>query len=431
MPSFLFLFAGGGEMGGFTLKAKAAKKYAVLKGADGLQVQSRLIRSGIPCRLNPGSGEDDRYMARYTVHVKELAGTWISRGLLGGGEAGYQPNAENGRYEDGLFRRLEKAAVRALYTVGVDEGQVCIATRSGRRYLIEEIRMIAGNSKTVMSAKGQGIDRNRASNETYDSTPGISLTMGMDPEFVLMRESGEIVHASDFMERGGVAGSDAVRFQGEVIYPIAELRPSPKPNPKALLLEMQKALQEAHSQILDHSLSWRAGALPYVDFPLGGHIHFSGVRLSLPLLQALDNYLALPLVLLEDPRGRFRRPRYGYLGDFRRQAHGGFEYRTLPSFLVSPLVAKVSLYVAYLIARYSDRLPARPLNSERYHRAYYEGDKPVLKECIAGWHRDLAALPEYADYAREIELALSHMEAGRTWDESRDIRPLWNIPVKP
>ncbi|KOP68815.1 hypothetical protein AMS62_28900 [Bacillus sp. FJAT-18019] len=418
-------------MGGFTVKAKAAKEYAALQGTDGLLAQTRLIRSGIPCRLNMGSGEDNRYMARYTVHVKELAATWISRGLLGGSQDGYQPDAENGRYEDGLLRRLEKAAVRSLYTLGVGEGQVRIAARSGRRYLVEEVRMIAGNNKTVMSAKGQGAEGNRASYEAHESTSTITLTMGMDPEFVLMRDNGDIVHASDFMERGGVAGSDAVRFQGEVIYPIAELRPSPRPSPKALMLEMQKALHEAHSLIRDHSLSWRAGALPYVNFPLGGHIHFSGVRLSLPLLQALDNYLALPLVLLEDPAGRFRRPRYGYLGDFRRQAHGGFEYRTLPSFLVSPLVAKLSLYVAYLIARYSDRLPARPLNTERYHRAYYEGDKLVLKECIAGWHRDLSALPEYSDYAREIELALSHMEAGRTWDESRDIRPLWNIPVKP
>lgn len=85
--------------------------------------------------------------------------------------------------------------------------------------------------------------------------------------------------------------------------------------------------------------------------------------------------------------------------------------------------------MAYLVARYSDRLPGRPLNTERYHRAYYEGDKSVLKECIAGWHRDLSALPEYPDFAREIERALAHMETGRTWDESRDIRPLWNIPV--
>lgn len=370
-------------------------------------------------------------MARYTVHVKELAATRIIRGQLGAGAAGYQPDPENGTYADGLLRRLEKAAVRALYTLGVDEGQVCIAVRAGRRHLVEEVRMVACNSPIVRSAKRQDMETKRENQQSPGSAAAISIGLGMDPEFVLMKDNGEIVYASEFMEPGGVAGSDAVRFQGEVIHPIAELRPSPKSNPRELFYEMKKALHEAHRLIWDHSLSWRAGALPNVDFPLGGHLHFSGVKLSLPLLQALDNYLALPLILLEDPKGRHRRPRYGYLGDFRRQTHGGFEYRTLPSFLVSPLVAKVSLYVAYLIARYSDRLPARPLNTERYHRAYYEGDKLVLKECIAGWHRDLSSLPEYSKYAREIELALAHMEAGRTWDESRDIRPLWNIPVKP
>ena len=68
------------------------------------------------------------------IDIAKLRATWISRGLLGGSEAGYQPDAENGRYEDGLLRRLEKAAVRSLYTLGVDEGQVRIAARSNPRY---------------------------------------------------------------------------------------------------------------------------------------------------------------------------------------------------------------------------------------------------------------------------------------------------------
>ncbi|ACX64626.1 putative amidoligase domain-containing protein [Paenibacillus sp. Y412MC10] len=410
------------------------KKYVSLHGSALLLAQARLIRSGIPCRLNSGSVEEKRYAARYAVHVDRLAAAKIRQHQMGGSEAVFMPDPESGRYEDGLHRRLEKAALRSLYTLGVDEGEVIITARPGRRYVVEDVRMPADRSKAVMSAKGQGSRRTEgypANNEEGDSSLVSSLLMGMDPEFVLMKDNGDIVFASEFMERGGSVGSDAVRLRGEVIYPIAELRPSPKANPKELLLEMQKALREAHLLIQDRSLAWKAGALPYGDFPLGGHIHFSGVPLSLSLLQTLDNYVALPLTLLEDPNGRLRRPRYGFLGDFRRQPYGGFEYRTLPSFLVSPLVAKVSLGVAYLAARYSDRLPGRPLNTERYHRAYYEGDKSVLKECIAGWHRDLSALPEYPDYAREIERAVAHMETGRTWDESRDIRPLWNIPTKP
>lgn len=181
MPSFLFLFAGAGNMGGFMVNTKLAKKYEVLQGEKWLQARSRWIRSGIPCRLNRGSDEDKRYMARYTVHVKELAATRIIRGQLGAGAAGYQPDPENGTYADGLLRRLEKAAVRALYTLGVDEGQVCIAVRAGRRHLVEEVRMVACNSPIVRSAKRQDMETKRENQQSPGSAAAISIGLGMDP----------------------------------------------------------------------------------------------------------------------------------------------------------------------------------------------------------------------------------------------------------
>ena len=64
----------------------------------------------------------------------------------------------------------------------------------------------------------------------------------------------------------------------------------------------------------------------------------------LSLLQTLDNYLALAR---RRPQGAFSQTPLWVPGDFRRRPYGGFEYRTLPSFRF-PLVAKVSLYVAYL-----------------------------------------------------------------------------------
>ncbi|CAM3845910.1 MULTISPECIES: putative amidoligase domain-containing protein [Paenibacillus] len=405
--------------------------FAVLDGSAAARAAARLSRSGIPCRLTARLDPAAGYAARYSVRVRELTAEWIRHDQTGGASTHHEPELGSGRYADGLHRRLEKAAVRSLYTLGAEEGEVVIAARPGRRYVVEEIRIQGSPGRAVMSAKAAPAGRyNRQSLGGTEAGEG-NLLLGMDPEFILMKDNGEIVHASEFMQRGGLAGSDAVRFRGEVIYPLAELRPDPKAQPKELIRELQRAMREAYALITDRTLSWRAGALPYRDFPLGGHIHFSGVPLNISLLQVLDNYLALPLALLEDPQGRQRRPRYGFLGDFRRQPYGGFEYRTLPSFLISPFVTKFSLAIAYLAAKYSDLLPARPLNAERYHRAYYEGDKAVLRECVPGWHRDLSALPEYPQFAFEIEKALSYIESGRTWDESRDIRPLWNIPSMP
>ena len=66
----------------------------------------------------------------------------------------------------------------------------------------------------------------------------------------------------------------------------------------------------------------------------------SRIWLTSRLLRVLDNYLALPFILIEDQNTKLRRPRYGFLGDFRRKTHGGFEYRTLPSWIVSPRITK-------------------------------------------------------------------------------------------
>lgn len=392
--------------------------------------QSRLEWSGIPSRIVSRQRPQDRYTASYTVRVRQLMPAFIQLHLQGGSSFQHEPDPHTGLFADGLHRRLGKAAVRTLYTLGAEEGEVQLTVLPGRGYVVDEVWQKESSRKAVMSAGPVRTEGSSPAVVNMEGQQDAVLLMGMDPEFVLVRD-GQIVLASEFMDRVGTVGCDSVRDQDQLIYPLAELRPDPQPDPEALLLEMRKALREASRIVTDRSLAWKAGGLPVPDYPLGGHIHFSGVPLTLHLLQALDNYLALPLLIVEDPRARGRRPRYGFLGDFRRQPHGGFEYRTLPSFLVSPFVTKVALSIAYLVARYSDRLQARPLNTERYHRAFYEGDVDLLKECMPGWHRDMSSLPEYPKYASEIERLMAFIRESRTWNESRDIRPLWNIPVKP
>ncbi|MEI2396352.1 putative amidoligase domain-containing protein, partial [Paenibacillus phytohabitans] len=173
------------------------------------------------------------------------------------------------------------------------------------------------------------------------------------------------------------------------------------------------------------ALRWRAGGMPLRGWALGGHLHFSGVTLCAPLLRALDNYLALPMLLLEDVRAAARRPRYGVLGDFRRQPHGGFEYRTLPSFLVSPVIAKGAVCLAHLIVSHYEELPLRPLDREKLHAAFYSGDKQPLREAWPPLEAQLRALDGYAAAASYIEPLLRSIAAQQTWDESRDIRGLW------
>jgi len=223
----------------------------------------------------------------------------------------------------------------------------------------------------------------------------------------------------------GVAGCDAGPPGTRGVFPVAELRPAPRGEPRALLAQLMSAAATADRLIADRTLAWRAGGMPLRGWALGGHLHFSGVTLTAPLLRALDNYLALPMLLLEDTRAAARRPRYGVLGDFRYQPHGGFEYRTLPSFLVSPVVAKGAVYLAHLIvSRYED-LPLRPLDREDLHAAYYRGDKLPLRAAMAPLKAGLRDLRGYELAAPYIEPLFSYIDKGKTWDETRDIRRLW------
>lgn len=326
-----------------------------------------------------------------------------------------------------IAKHVEKTAIRALYSLGLDSGEVRLRALGGSRYAVEEVLPLA-------EAPGKPLpEPYRAAALALDlalalEAPGRpGLLMGMDPEFLLLREeSGRVVPASRFLPLDGVAGCDAGPPGTRGVFPVAELRPAPRGEPRALLAQLMSAAREADRLVSDRSLCWRAGGMPLRGWALGGHLHFSGVRLTARLLRALDNYLALPLLLLEDDRTAARRPRYGMLGDFRIQPHGGFEYRTLPSFLVSPVIAKGVVFLAHLIvSRYED-LQERPLDREELNAAYYSGRKAPLRAAFPPLQAQLRALDGYDSAARYIEPLFRCIAAEQTWDETRDIRPLWS-----
>ncbi|SEN37773.1 Phage phiEco32-like COOH.NH2 ligase-type 2 [Paenibacillus sophorae] len=325
-----------------------------------------------------------------------------------------------------LPKRLGRLAAKALYCLGLDSGEVLLAAQGERRYTVEGIMPLESTSSGVIPEPYRSAEAalQRALKRERPGRP--DLVMGMDPEFLLLRDStGRVVPASRYLPADGVAGCDAGPPGTRGAFPVAELRPRPRGEPRALLAQLRSAAMEADRLIADRSISWRAGGMPLRGWALGGHLHFSGVTLTAPLLRALDNYLALPIALLEDARAGGRRPRYGVLGDFRLQPHGGFEYRTLPSFLVSPVVARGAVTLAHLIVSHYEDLPLRPLDREDLHAAYYSGDKPPLRAAFAPLKAQLRALAGYAAAADAIEPLLRHIDAGRSWDETRNVRRLW------
>src|SRR5690606_17952603 len=155
--------------------------------------------------------------------------------------------------------------------------------------------------------------------------------------------SARLVIASRYLSRHGVIGVDDQRLTGSrTARPIAELRPRPENDPSQLVRNMQRLLLRMPRALRRRRYGWYAGS-GRAPYHTGGHVHFSGLPLTGPIIRALDTYLALPFLLIENPvKARRRRAKYGRLGEVRRK-RWGFEYRTPPSWLVAPRFAEAAL----------------------------------------------------------------------------------------
>jgi hypothetical protein len=337
-----------------------------------------------------------------------------------------------------------RAAVKALYALGLDYGEAVVGVLPGGRPVLLDV-WPQPDARRLGALYAEAIGRYAGgwARERLRTEPAV---LGSDPEFLLVSPAGKVVAASRYLERDGEAGCDAVVLRGHrVITPLAELRPRPSAEPRRLAANLRGAMRLAASRIGDASLAWLAGGMPLKGFPLGGHIHFSRVWLNSHLLRALDHYLALPLMLLETDADRLRRPRYGFLGDFRRQPHGGFEYRTLPSWMATPQITVGVFSLARVIADGYRLLPganpgvtggangeglalaARPLDDVRLLEAYYSGDKTAVQPVVAALWRELERLPGYAEFAADLEPLRERTLRMEPWRERDDFRRAWKI----
>lgn len=398
-------------------------------GRNPRHLEERLRICGITSDLNmhrKEAGDRTGYIRRFVVRIFHLKAIDVVR-IGPEGQAVIHRDGEWDR-ESKLWRRLERTAVRTLYALGLDMGEVKIAAGEEGRFTVYSVSAVPdtsleGTIKKYALAMYEALKEWR----TFDESEPRFL-IGMDPEFLLFdRIKQRIIPASRFLSPAGEAGCDAIRYQGRRLFPLVELRPSPGKAPREIITHLLHAFRKAGDNIGDQSLLWQAGAMPQRGLPLGGHIHFSGLPLSSNFLRTLDNYLALPVAVVEASSGRNRRPKYGFLGDFRLQHHGGFEYRTLPSFLVSPLVTKGVVALARLIVDHHDALTARPLDDHDMISAFYSGDKDRLRVVLPQLIQDITSLDGYSAYANYLDPFLEAVASGRTWDESKDIRKRWKM----
>ncbi|RAP78196.1 putative amidoligase domain-containing protein [Paenibacillus montanisoli] len=391
------------------------------------EVRRRLARAGVavwdPAKRGVGRFEASLFQLlpiaverRRTVGQAELSGAPVTM---------LQP-------EDTRYKPLARLAARALYACGLDNGKVELTEDEQGRCFVSRIALPAqsGYLNGIWREAAARLASELRSNigNRRGEGGGTPILLGADPEFLLLDSGGKVVSAARYLEGGHGAGCDAVVIRGQIKYPIAELRPAPAESPELLARNIRRLLQQAAQRIpAEPPLRWAAGGMPAAGFALGGHLHLSGVALTGRLLRLLDSYVAFPLAMIESPAEQARRPKYGYLGDFRLQPHGGFEYRTLPSWLVSPLAAKASFALALLCARESAALTSCPAAEERFIEAYYSGDRDELRGCLDELAAAMAKTESYGELQSWIEPLLEAIRKRRTWDTASDFRAKWKI----
>jgi hypothetical protein len=417
---------------GRALDPNARHRWLQLQGVDTIQPGDPKNSSAAQYSGGFGTALEREFVVP-VFHLEPLSVLTISirtsaPGIWTSGAKAQVRELEDG-YNGYYAERAKRLAVRAVYALGLDFGAVRLRATPGGRIAVVDVEPAPRLDERLAELYAEAIHR-MAGSLCDDREVGKSLLLGADPEFVLRKTDGEIVFASLFLDKSGRAGCDAIVLPDRTkLYPLAELRPSPSGEPRELVRNLRRTMIYAARRISDDRLEWVAGGMPARGLPLGGHIHVSGAMLSSRLLRIFDNYLALPLLLLEDGATVERRPQYGFLGDFRLERHGGFEYRTLPSWLVSPQIAVGVLALARLLVVHHRRLAQNPLDDYRILRSYYAGDKASVLPVVERLWPELEKLPEYARNRADLDDFKDRVLRMECWEADQDFRSKWKVPT--
>jgi hypothetical protein len=331
--------------------------------------------------------------------------------------------------EERVTRRAVRLAMRTIHALGLDFGLVSIVLAGKGVLSVVDVTPNPVLTGRLLDLFEQAVAEFIAEEERTPPTfAGVKL--GTDMELMLRNPAGKMVLASKYFGRRGPIGCDdrSVQMDGKRL-PLLELRPDPDTNPLGLVNNLRDLMVEAVMTINRRGVEWRAGSMPFRPYSTGGHIHFSNVPLSSHFIRVLDNYLGLPLMLVEDPfTSSLRRPRYGFLGDVRHKSWG-FEYRTPASFLVDREITTAAYCLAYVLAVHHRELPVVDLYDANLQQAFYRGDKeplwPLAERNLVG----LQGLATYERFRDHIEPLLQMIRNRQTWDESLDVRMVWDLPL--
>lgn len=255
----------------------------------------------------------------------------------------------------------------------------------------------------------------------------IKLTIGADPEFGILKEGRKFQNAYSFIP----SDEHSKEFGCDGYSAIAEIRPPPANDPLNLVDNIRTVLRSgARRGWIPLNNEWRAGSI-VLRRPIGGHIHFgvsatNRIENRPELIKSLDTYLAHTLALIEKPeRARFRRNRFGGLGDWRTQPHG-FEYRPPASWLVSPEISAGVLSLSFVIMK--GALSGRLNNGHALNQSkFYTHDYDYLRDIHEEAKNEVVKLAGYRRYQPYIDYIYSLIRRRQTWNDDADIRQTWGF----
>ncbi|MGE5404395.1 MAG: putative amidoligase domain-containing protein [Candidatus Saccharibacteria bacterium] len=339
-------------------------------------------------------------------------------------EAGWKPVDLSEEREREIRKVLTSARI-AVQSLGLDFASVHL----GLNKLLNIYILSVDPSPTLGAARIEKLARFAIEYLTGEWVSS-EVMLGADPEFMMLENNKDrLILASTFFPRHGDVGCDNLRVRNRQQRPIAELRPAPSPNPLILTDNIRRTMVQALKLAPYRNIRWLAGSLPVDEYPIGGHIHFSKIALSSKLVRALDNYLAIPVMLMENPETSVkRRKKYGLLSDFRVKEYGGFEYRTLSSWIIDPTITRGVLSMAKVIALNYLQLKDNIFTTPEAHEAFYKGDKSYFMDYYYYMWKKLISLPGAYDYVPYMQTINELCRSPEGWDEFLNIRETWDLP---
>lgn len=375
---------------------------------------------------------------KYRAYVFDLKVLCLTKKIPVKSNTSFNKSGDAWQYEeipqdmDADSQKAGALAIRAIYSLGLEFGEVFVGINPNGRPYVLDVKPVPGLTPQTTEKFKKALSVYITESRHRQQVQAGQLLLGADPEFILRDKlTDRLIYPSGFLPREGTLGYDerSERREGR-LFPLAEIRPAPDSCPLRLVNKIRWTMDAGIKLIPYENIEWLAGSIHFARYQIGGHIHFGGIKITTQLLRALDNYLGIPVMLIEDPeKAAERRKHYGGLGSFRLEPHGGFEYRTPGSWLISPEIARAVLCLAKVVACENQVLKRDFFVDMELQRAFYQGKKNYFFDLFEDLWQDIRVTETFELYANELQLFPDMIDNHQCWDEHRDIRLAWHLEI--